>query len=94
MAFDGDKVLEHRRLLFELISSECSVFALCAQVWGIPRSVRALQHRVNVVDLSRRSLTYESRLLKYADRGFAIAVTHLDLKQVDFAAPFSTTPGN
>lgn len=40
----------------------------------LPRALRALATRVNVVDTSRRSQTYESRLLKYARRQFAIGV--------------------
>jgi hypothetical protein len=30
----------------------------------LPRARRALEHRLNVVDLGRRSTTYEQRLLK------------------------------
>ena len=36
------------------------------------RALRAASTRVNLIDLERRSRTYESRLLKYARRGFAI----------------------
>jgi hypothetical protein len=35
--------------------------------------------------MTRRSTTYETRLLKYAHRGFAIGVTGLDL---DMVTPF------
>jgi hypothetical protein len=40
-------------------------------------------YRVNVVDPSRRSTTYEQRLIKYARRGFAIGVANLNLEDVD-----------
>lgn len=39
-----------------------------------PRAWRALVTRVNAIDLSRRSPSYEARLCKYALRGFAIYV--------------------
>ena len=42
-----------------------------------PRSSHSLRTNLNVIDLSRRSTTYESRLLKYAARGFGIAVPGL-----------------
>jgi hypothetical protein len=37
-------------------------------VWGLPRAQRALKRRYNLVDVSRRSLTYEIRLFKYSKR--------------------------
>uniref|UniRef100_A0A6B2KWG6 Poly [ADP-ribose] polymerase n=1 Tax=Arcella intermedia TaxID=1963864 RepID=A0A6B2KWG6_9EUKA len=46
-------------------------------VWALPRAARAIANKFNMVDLSRRSLTYESRLYKYAKRGFAVAVPGL-----------------
>jgi len=57
-----------------------------AEVWASDRGLRALRHRVNVVDLTRRSTTYESRLIKYAGRGFAVGIANLDLSAVDTAA--------
>lgn len=48
------------------------------RVWALPRAQRALAKRYNLVDMSRRSLTYEARLYKYAKRGFAVAVPGLD----------------
>ena len=52
------------------------------------RGLRAAITRCNAVDLQRRSVTYESRLLKYAMRGFAIAVSPalLDRKMLDAAS--------
>ena len=44
------------------------------RLWCLPRARRAVNGRINVVDPSRQSVTYETRLLKYAERGFAIAV--------------------
>lgn len=46
-------------------------------VWALPRAARALSKRYNLVDMTRRSLTYETRLYKYAKRGFAVAVPGL-----------------
>ncbi len=43
-------------------------------VLALPRALRALRRGYNLVDPSRQSLTYENRLMKYARRGFAIAV--------------------
>lgn len=42
------------------------------QVYASPRAWRAIVTRCNTVDISRRSPSYESRLIKYAERGFAI----------------------
>jgi hypothetical protein len=52
-------------------------------VFVLPRARRALTKRYNLVDLSRRSLTYETRLYKYAKRGFAVAVPGLLRHLVD-----------
>lgn len=46
-------------------------------MFALPRAQRALTKRYNLVDMTRRSLTYESRLYKYAKRGFAVAVPGL-----------------
>jgi hypothetical protein len=55
----------------------CSVGFDGTHVYAIPRSRRALNYSVNIVDMSRRSYTYETRLIKYAQRKFAIAVPGL-----------------
>jgi hypothetical protein len=52
----------------------CSVAYNGDKVWATPRSRRALNGRLNVVDDTRQSPTYESRLLKYSVRGFAVVV--------------------
>ena len=37
----------------------------------------------NLIDMSRRSLTYETRLYKYVTRGFGIAVPGLSKEHID-----------
>ncbi len=49
----------------------------------LPRAMRALNMKYNMCDITRRSLTYESRLYKYAKRGFAVAVPHLRRECID-----------
>jgi hypothetical protein len=51
---------------------------LCA-----PRTIRAFNTRCNVVDKSRRSLTYESRLYKYAKRNFAVVVPDIERSEIN-----------
>lgn len=57
-------------------------------VWCMERFRRALTKRFNLVNISRRSLTYETRLLKYSKRGFAVAVPDLDKSRVDVGAMY------
>ncbi|KAJ3117998.1 Protein mono-ADP-ribosyltransferase parp4 [Phlyctochytrium bullatum] len=52
------------------------------RVYGLPRAVRALTKRYNLVDITRRSASYEYRLFKYAKRGFAVACPHVDSTQI------------
>ncbi|KAF0984457.1 hypothetical protein FDP41_000356 [Naegleria fowleri] len=49
-----------------------------SQVFCLPRGRRAINTRCNLVDPSRQSKTYEIRLLKYAKRGFRIAIPGYD----------------
>jgi hypothetical protein len=53
-----------------------------------PRAERAIKTNVNWVDLSRRSLSYETRLLKYAARGFRIGVVGLSTDEVRYSFCF------
>ncbi|KAJ3094862.1 Protein mono-ADP-ribosyltransferase parp4 [Phlyctochytrium planicorne] len=46
-------------------------------VYALPRGMRAMTRRYNLVDMTRRSASYEYRLFKYAKRGFAIAVPYV-----------------
>jgi hypothetical protein len=50
----------------------CCVAFDGTKVWASPRAVRALRSGVNLIDLKFRSATFESRLLKYSRRGFAV----------------------
>jgi len=55
------------------------------------RAHHAFSGGYNTIDLSRRSLSYELRLAKYASRGFAVSVTGFDHSRVDpnlFDKPF------
>ena len=61
----------------------CSVFYDGKDVYGIDRSCRAFSTRVNVVDLSFRSWSYEKRLIKYAKRGFSIGVPGLRREDIE-----------
>ncbi|CAN0363773.1 unnamed protein product [Ectocarpus sp. 8 AP-2014] len=47
----------------------CSVGFDGQKVWATNRAARAICKQYNVVDISRRSPSYESRLFKYAKRG-------------------------
>lgn len=53
------------------------------KAYALPRAQRAITKGYNLVDLSRRSLTYEVRLFKYAKRGFQVALPGHDASRVD-----------
>jgi hypothetical protein len=67
-----------QRCMREVTMCEFSVFTslppLRRRVFALPRSRRAINRRQNVVDPGRLSPSYESRLAKYARRGFKVAV--------------------
>ena len=50
---------------------------------GIPQARRTSCHRTSVVDTSLGNLSYETRLQKYASRGFAIGVPGLKEMSLD-----------
>ena len=64
----------------------CAVAYDGSNVLATPRASRAFRTRVNVAVESRRSYSYESRLIKYARRGFAVAVPGLRLEEVQIRA--------
>ena len=61
----------------------CVLYDMSAEkVLCLPRSRRSLNTRCNIADTNMRSPSYERRLEKYAERGFAIAVPGLRLDRV------------
>ncbi|MDE2097421.1 MAG: hypothetical protein KGL39_09270 [Patescibacteria group bacterium] len=66
------KSVEHVLLGFDVDC--CCVAYDGKRVLATARGLRALETKTNIVNPSRQSTSYESRLLKYARRGFAIAV--------------------
>ncbi|CAG8440942.1 1066_t:CDS:10 [Ambispora gerdemannii] len=61
----------------------CSVGFDGKNVWALARAHQAITKQCNVVDLTRRSPSYEMRLAKYAERGFEIKVPSLDRSRID-----------
>eukprot|EP01091_Cochliopodium_minus_P014082 TRINITY_DN470_c0_g2_i1.p1 TRINITY_DN470_c0_g2~~TRINITY_DN470_c0_g2_i1.p1 ORF type:complete len:1824 (-),score=771.42 TRINITY_DN470_c0_g2_i1:113-5584(-) len=61
----------------------CSVGYNGKSVFMTPRAHRALTHQYNVVDMERRSPSYEMRLAKYAERGFSVVVPSLERDKID-----------
>lgn len=61
----------------------CCVAYDGSHVWCTPRFHRAVVNRMNLVDPSRQSTSYEHRLMKYAKRGFRVAVPGFDRMKVD-----------
>ena len=76
---------------------DCSCFAYDGnQVYGTPRGIASLMTQTNTIDLSRRSPSYESRLSKYAQRGFEVYWPDLDRTKIDptiFERSFARTVG-
>lgn len=93
-------VLRLYKSVSEILSGfdvDCSCFAYDgSQVYGTPRAISSFMTQTNTVDLSRRSPSYESRLSKYARRGFEVYWPELDRSRVDptiFERSFSRTMG-
>ncbi|KAL8731242.1 MAG: hypothetical protein Q9181_004356 [Wetmoreana brouardii] len=76
---------------------DCSCFAYDGnQVYGTPRGIAAFMTQTNTIELTRRSPSYESRLSKYAHRGFEVYWSELDRSRVDptiFERSFARTVG-
>ena len=53
------------------------------RVWANPRAIVAMMRQCNTTDVTRRSPSYEIRLLKYAKRGFEVNVPSLVRVDVD-----------
>ncbi|KAG7089895.1 hypothetical protein E1B28_011529 [Marasmius oreades] len=52
-------------------------------VWGNPRAVISMMRQCNTVDMTRRSPSYEVRLIKYLSRGFEVYVPSLKRADID-----------
>ncbi|MCJ1384124.1 hypothetical protein MMC17_007240 [Xylographa soralifera] len=76
---------------------DCSCFAYDGgQVYGAPRAIAAFITQINIVDLSRRSPSYESRLSKYSYRGFEVYWPLMERDRIDptiFERSFPRTMG-
>ncbi|KAJ3108241.1 hypothetical protein HDU97_001775 [Phlyctochytrium planicorne] len=74
----------------------CTVGFDGKDVWSTRRGHFALITQCNVIDITRRSPSYEVRLAKYADRGFEIRVPGLDRSRLDpqlFERSYEKTKG-
>ncbi|KAJ6250583.1 reductase [Anaeramoeba flamelloides] len=74
----------------------CSVGYDGKNVYVSQRAKRAITRQYNLIDLTRRSPSYENRLLKYAHRGFCVAVPKLSRELIDqsiFEKPFHEVRG-
>ncbi|KAF8969053.1 hypothetical protein BDZ97DRAFT_1594843, partial [Flammula alnicola] len=63
------------------VDCPCFAFNGC-DIFANPRAIVALMRQCNIVDISRRSPSYEMRLAKYAKRGFEILVPALEREAV------------
>ncbi|KAI8893570.1 kinase-like domain-containing protein [Globomyces pollinis-pini] len=62
----------------------CSVGYDGKDVYGLPRFVRSVITGYNVIDITRRSPSYEYRLYKYSKRGFGVLVPGVSRKNCRF----------
>ena len=52
-------------------------------VYMTPRAHHAITKKMNTVDMTRRSPSYEMRLAKYCQRGYSILIPSLDERRID-----------
>ena len=57
------------------------------RVWANPRAIISMMRQSNMVDVTRRSPSYEVRLAKYSSRGFEIYVPELKRSKIDPICP-------
>ncbi|KAH9017612.1 ankyrin repeat-containing domain protein [Lactarius pseudohatsudake] len=53
------------------------------RVWANPRAIVSMMRQSNIVDVTRRSPSYEVRLAKYSSRGFEVYVPGLKRDEID-----------
>jgi hypothetical protein len=94
VTFACDYPIRHVQVILRLYSSPAEILmgfdvdscAVCfdgTRALAMPRAVRALTRGVNVIDVGRRSYTSETRLLKCAQRGFAVQSPGLRREDID-----------
>jgi len=74
----------------------CSVGYDGKRVWMMPRAHNAIVSQYNIIDISRRSPSYEVRLAKYAERGFEVLIPTLNRAMIDpqiYEKPFDKVQG-
>ncbi|EFA81102.1 hypothetical protein PPL_05938 [Heterostelium album PN500] len=74
----------------------CSIGFDGQNVYALPRARRAIVNGINCISMTRRSLTYESRLFKYAKRGFGILVSEYSRAHISkqiYSKPFEQSTG-
>ncbi len=89
--FDTKKLLQIQIILrlYESLAQILVGFDVdcCCVCWdgknimATQRGIMALKHRVNLANISRRSPSYENRLIKYSSRGFDV-VTNFNFKDI------------
>ena len=63
---------------------DCSTFAYDGEmVYASPRGIAAFATRINSIDISRRSPSYENRLFKYAKRGFGVFFREMERAEIN-----------
>ncbi|KAH9034041.1 hypothetical protein EDB83DRAFT_1786796 [Lactarius deliciosus] len=53
------------------------------RVWANPRAIVSMMRQSNIIDVTRRSPSYEVRLAKYSSRGFEVYVPGLKRDEID-----------
>lgn len=71
----------------------CCVAFDGAQFVALPRGIEAIATKVNMTgDLTRRAYNFETRLIKYARRGYAIGCPGLERGKIEIRAPRDWDP--
>lgn len=93
-------VLRCYKSISEIITGfdvDCSCVAYDGkQVWASPRALVAFMTKINTIDLTRRSPSYELRLSKYSKRGWEVYWPELERSRVDptiYERSFARTQG-
>ena len=66
-----------------LLLQSFKFYSIGETVWGTPRSMASIITKINRIDMSRRSPSYEIRLAKYARRGWEVYYPPLQREYVN-----------